>query len=161
MLVRRLLVFGYPLVEILLLWLVASWIGWLPAILLVIAGLPAGAALIRNSASKYLSSRDASEAKSAEIVKSSTAMFMAGLLIMTPGFLTDVLGVLLLIPPIQRRVMSRIGSWTQARMVRVPGFSSYAYRGDVVQGVVIEESNCDPDNDKGEEPYDSSPQLPR
>lgn len=166
MLIRRLLVFGYPLVEILLLWFVASIVGWLTAILLVIAGLPAGAALIRNSASKFLSARDAEETQRDSIIQSSTGMFLAGLFIMIPGFLTDVLGLLLLIPPIQRRVMSRIGSWTQARMVRTPGFSSYgfssqAFQGDVIQGIVIQEDYDNQGHRKGEEPYDPSPELPR
>lgn len=166
MLIKRLVVFGYPLVEILLLWLVASFVGWFVAILLVIAGLPAGAALIRNSAAKYLTSRDEDESHRVSIVRSSTGMFLAGLLIMIPGFLTDLLGLLLLIPPIQRRVMSRIGNWTQARMMRVPGFSAYTYQGnvyqgDVIQGIVIRETGFDSSHKKGEEPYDPSPELPR
>lgn len=157
MLTRRLLVFGYPLIEILLLWLVASIVGWLAAILLLIAGLPAGAALMRNAAAKYLSAREVSESERASVIRSSTGMFLSGLLIMIPGFLTDIIGILLLIPPIQRLALSRVGAWTQARMVRVPGFTTYAYGQEVIQGVVIEEF----DHEKGEEPPDSSPEISR
>lgn len=157
MFIRRLLLFGYPLVEILLLWLVARFIGWLPAILLLIAGLPAGAALMRNAAAKYLSAREVSEAHRASVIRSSTGMFLSGLLIMIPGFLTDIIGILLLIPPIQRLALSRVGAWTQARMARVPGFTTYAYGGEVIQGVVVEEF----DHEKGEEPSGSPPEISR
>lgn len=157
MFTRRLLLFGYPLIEILLLWLVASLIGWIPAILLLIAGLPAGAALMRNAAAKYLSAREASESDRASVIRSSTGMFLSGLLIMIPGFLTDVIGILLLIPPIQRLALSRVGAWTQARMVRVPGFTACTYGGEVIQSVVVEEF----DHEKGEEPPDSSPEISR
>ena len=157
MFTRRLLLFGYPLIEILLLWLVASLIGWIPAILLLIAGFPAGAALMRNAAAKYLSAREASESDRASVIRSSTGMFLSGLLIMIPGFLTDVIGILLLIPPIQRLALSRVGAWTQARMVRVPGFTAYTYGGEVIQSVVVEEF----DHEKGEEPPDSSPEISR
>lgn len=161
MLIKRLVLFGYPLIEILLLWLVASFVGWFVAILLVIAGLPAGAALIRNSASKYIGSRNADETERELIIRSSTGMFLAGLLIMMPGFLTDALGLLLLIPPIQKRVMSRIGNWTRTRMMRTPGFNSYAYQGDVIQGIVIEGEYETPTYEKGEEPHGPSPALDR
>lgn len=169
MLLRRLIVFGYPLIEILLLWLVANFIGWLAAIVLVIAGLPAGAALMRNAAAKYVTARDANETERPRIVRSSTGMFLAGLLIMIPGFLTDLLGVLLLIPPIQKFALSRVGAWTQARMVRVPGFMAYTYRGDVVQGTVVEgavldesfETQNDETQNEGEEPQGPSPEIMR
>ncbi len=48
----RLILFGYPLVDILLLWRIASIPAWAIPIFLIIAGFPIGAALIRHAAAK-------------------------------------------------------------------------------------------------------------
>ena len=155
MLIRRLLLFGYPLVEILLLWWVASMIGWGFALLLVLAGFPAGAALMRNAAAKAVTLSTSPESERPRIAQSTTGMFASGLLIMIPGFLTDILGLILLIPPIQSALFRRAGNWIELRMVRVPGFNSYSH-GEVIQGVVIEESEA---HESGEEPGGPSPQI--
>ena len=155
MLIRRLLVFGYPLTEILLLWWVASLIGWGFALLLVLAGFPAGAALMRNAAAKAVTLSTSPESERAQIAQSTTGMFASGLLIMIPGFLTDILGIILLLRPVQSALFRRAGNWIELRMVRVPGFQTYA-PGEVIQGVVIKETVQD---ESGEEPNGSSPQI--
>jgi UPF0716 protein FxsA len=155
MLIRRLLILGYPLAEILLLWWVASMIGWGFALLLFLAGFPAGAALIRNAAAKAATLSTVPESKRPRIAQSTTGMFASGLLLMIPGFLTDLVGIILLLPPVQSALFRRAGKWIELRMVRVPGFNVYS-RGEVIQGVVIEETGAD---ESGEEPNDSSPHI--
>ncbi|MCF8530554.1 MAG: FxsA family protein [Candidatus Nanopelagicales bacterium] len=157
MLLRRLLLFGYPLVEILLLWWIATLIGWGLALILVIAGIPAGAALMRNAAAKGATLQNAPESAKPGIARSMTSMFLAGLLIMIPGFLTDLLGILLLLPPVQQWTSRRMGNWVQARMVRTPGFTGYA-RGDVVQGYVVMDNNPQKSDEGPEGP---SPEISR
>ena len=48
-LTTRLIVFGYPLVEFLLVWLIASVIGWGWALIGIVLGVPVGMAIIRNA----------------------------------------------------------------------------------------------------------------
>lgn len=158
MILRRIIVFGYPLLEVLLLWWVASLIGWGFALLLVIAGFPAGAALIRNAAAKATYLSTASETEKPALTRSTTGMFLAGLLIMIPGFATDFLGCLVLLPPVQKWIVRKMGSWIQHRMVRVPGFAAYTSEGDVIQGFVITEEGT---GQKSEGPEGPSPQINR
>lgn len=158
MFLRRLLIFGYPLAEVLVLWGVATLIGWPVALLLLIAGIPAGAALIRNAAAKSTLLREASDIERPAIAQSVAGMFLSGVLIMIPGFITDIAGALVLVPPIQRWVMRRTGVWLEGRMTKVPGFTTYA-QGDIVQGIVLFD---DSRNEKGEgPPHDPSPEISR
>ncbi len=160
MFLRRLLFFGYPLAEILVLWLVATLIGWPIALLLLIAGFPVGAAILRNAASKSQQLRTASEIERPRIAQSVTGMFLSGLLFLIPGFITDVIAVFMLIPSIQRLVIRVTGTWFESRMVRVPGFSVYAQgdfmQGDVIRGVVIPDDSA---NEQGEGPRGPSPEI--
>lgn len=134
----RLLVFGYPLLEVATAYLVAVWIGWGWMFLLLLAGIPAGFAVMRNAGDAAL--RDLQRAQAGGVApqpgRHATA-FVAGLLILIPGFWTDLLGVLLLIP-FSRRLFTRRGqSWLDSRVttVRMPGVRFPA--ADVVQGTVI------------------------
>lgn len=160
MFLRRLLFFGYPLAEILVLWLVATLIGWPLALLLLLAGFPVGAAIMRNAATKSQQLRTASEIERPRIVQSVTGMFLSGLLFLIPGFITDALAVFVLIPSIQRLVIRVTGTWIDSRMVRVPGFSAYVQgdfiQGDVIRGVVIPDDSA---NEQGEGPRGPSPEI--
>ncbi len=146
----RLILFGYPLVEILLLWWVASIIGWGIAILLIIVGFPVGAALIRNAAVKATLIATTTDDNKPKVARSSALMFTSGLLIMIPGFATDLIGAILLIPPIGNKVVKAFGSRIGLRMVRMPGFGNAGFTGsqfasyvdgEVIRGVVIEDSD--------------------
>jgi len=141
----RLLVFGYPLVEVTTAYLVALWIGWLWMIVLVLAGIPAGLAVMRNAADAAV--RDVQRAQSGAVAvdpgRHATA-FVAGLLIAIPGLWTDLIGVLLLVAPTRRLFTRRTRAWLDGHVttVRMPGFdypteSSGAWSGDVIQGTVI------------------------
>jgi UPF0716 protein FxsA len=133
----RLLFFGYPLAEILVLWGVASLIGWGWALLGIIAGIPIGFALMRNagaSAAGLMQANAADDQQRATAMASSmTGQFVAGVLIAVPGYLTDLIGFALLLPGVRgaigRRIMRRYRSspW----MSRMPG------SGPIVQGTVI------------------------
>jgi UPF0716 protein FxsA len=158
----RLILFGYPLVEILLLWWIASITGWAIAIFLIIAGFPIGAALMRNAAAKASLIAATADKSKPQVARSAALMFGSGVLIMIPGFATDLLGAILLIPPIGNRAVHAFGSWIGLRMVRMPGFGNTGFTGsqfasyvdgDVIRGVVIDEE--DPD-----EPENGGPEGP-
>lgn len=135
----RLLFFGYPLAEILVLWGVASLIGWGWALLGIIAGIPIGFALMRNagaSAAGLMEATNAGDQQRASAMASSmTGQFVAGVLIAIPGYLTDLIGLGLLLPGVRnaigRRVMRRYR--TSPWMTRMPG------SGPIIQGTVIVE----------------------
>jgi UPF0716 protein FxsA len=135
----RLLVFGYPLTEILVLWAVASIIGWGWALLGILAGIPIGVALMRNAGASAAGLMQANaqgdEQRAAVYASSMTGQFIAGVLIAIPGYLTDLIGLAVLLPGVRnaigRRVMRRYRSspW----MSRMPG------SGPIIQGTVIVE----------------------
>ncbi len=149
----RLIVFGYPLAEVLALWGVASVIGWGWAFVGLVLGIPVGLALIRNagaSAAGLMQANTAGDARRvAQTASSMTGQFVAGVLIAVPGYLTDVLGLALLLPGVRnaigRRVMRRYGSspW----MARMPG------SGPIIQGtVIVEDLRYEDRPDSGDEP---------
>ena len=81
---------------------------------------------------------------------------------MIPGFATDLIGAILLIPPIGNRVVRAFGSWIGLRMVRMPGFGNAGFTGsefasyvdgEVIRGIVIdEEAPVQPENGGPEGP---------
>ncbi|PHX61285.1 MAG: hypothetical protein CK552_01505 [Actinobacteria bacterium] len=107
----RLLFFGYPLLEISAAWAVAQLLGWGWTLLLLIAGIPIGFYVMRRAGSAAFSSvrqvannggLPPGEAGSHSLT------FIAGLLIAIPGFCTDLLGLMLLMPPIKELVRRRV-----------------------------------------------------
>ncbi len=118
----RLLVFGYPLAEILVFWGVASLIGWGWALLLLVIGVAAGWALVRNAGAEAARGRG----------ERALVLGVAGVLFMVPGFLTDLAALVLLVPPVHRALGTRLRAWVQGSPIRM-GFA----QGDVVSGEVI------------------------
>lgn len=141
----RIAVFGYPLAELLAAMLVASWIGWGWTLLLVIAGIPAGMAIMRNAGqASFNAMRVAARTGHlpADSGSSHALQFLAGLLIAVPGFITDIAGLVLLAPPVQRIIGRRIG----ARLVVAGGGTSFA-PSDVVPGSVVDDAGSAPDGE--------------
>lgn len=138
----RLLVFGYPLVEIVLAYLVGVLIGWGWLLLLVILGIPVGLAVMRNAAHAAL--RDVASASPGAPTPDGSRhalAFVGGLLIAIPGFLTDLIGLLLVFPPTQRLFRNRSRAWFESRvsLVRMPGVRYPGVFGgaDVIPGTVV------------------------
>ncbi len=114
---------GYPLAEVAVAIGLAQVVGWWPVIAAQFIGLFVGALLIRRAP-------------------------VSGLLIAVPGFLTDVIGLLLLIPGV-RRVVAQTAMAAVAQRLGVRLDSSGGLRGpaaptvappqgDVVRGEVVE-----------------------
>ncbi len=136
---RRLLIFGFPLLELVTAYVVALLVGWGWMLLLLIAGIPAGFAIMRNAGDAAM--RDAIRAQQSgqPIDAGRHALgFVGGVLIAIPGFWTDLVGLLLVIPLTQRLFRVRARRWFEGRFttVRMPGIR-YPGDGDVIQGTVI------------------------
>lgn len=110
-----------PLIEIALFIVVGGWIGVWATLGLVLVMAIAGMAVVRHQgAGAALRLREAMErvADPSEPMAESAMILLAGLLLLLPGFFTDVIGLLLLIPPLRR------GIWRYVRRnVRVQTFA--------------------------------------
>jgi UPF0716 protein FxsA len=103
----RMFLVAYPLAEISAAVGVASLIGWLWTIALLILAIPLGWLITKRAGQEAL--RDV-----AELLRSGDMPAMrdlglvpAGLLIMVPGFVTDVLGAALCVPQVRRALWGR------------------------------------------------------
>ena len=99
-----------PLVELFILIEVGSVIGALPAILLCIATAAVGAALVRAQGLRTL--REVQDAMSrgevpALAMLEGVVLALAGVLLLTPGLVTDAIGFAALLPPLRRGLLLR------------------------------------------------------
>jgi len=96
---------GVPLIEIALFIQVGGFIGLWPTIAIVIATAMAGTALIRrqglNTLQRAQQEMDAQRLPVRELFDGVCLLF-AGAMLLTPGFLTDSVGFVLLVPPLRR-----------------------------------------------------------
>lgn len=111
-----------PLIEIFLFIKVGSAIGAMQTILLIIVTAVIGVALLRqqglSTLQKVQSQLQQGEVPALEVIQG-IILFMAGALLLTPGFFTDSIGFLLLIPPLRRALalwfLERSGTIVQMR----------------------------------------------
>ena len=100
-----------PLAEVYLLIEIGGQIGALQTIALVVLTAVLGAMLVRAQGfSTYLRvQRQLARGESpAQMMLEGLALFVAGALLLTPGFLTDALGFALLTPPLRRRIIAEV-----------------------------------------------------
>lgn len=121
-----------PLVELFVFVQVGQWIGYLPAIVLLLAFSVVGAYLVKreglNAWRRAQAQLRAGEIPAAELVDGALILF-AGALLLTPGFVTDLVGLLLLIPAMRffprrwarNHRVTRTGGVVYGRVVDVRG----------------------------------------
>lgn len=146
----RLIVFGYPLAEILVLWGVASLIGWGWALLGLLAGFPIGLALMRNAGNSAAASMQAAPERARELASSMAGQFAAGVLFFIPGYLTDLVAAALLLPGVRVGV----GRWMARRFGQQTWYSRFPGSGDVIRGTVIIEDLRTDNRDGPTDPND-------
>ncbi len=108
---------GLPLLELALLVKTGQVIGFWATLAMVIgAGVIGALVLSRQSLAVVRRTREAVAQGRPPVapVLDGAFLLLAGVLLITPGFLTDVLGLLLLVPPIRRGV----ARWSVRRLVR-------------------------------------------
>jgi len=133
-----LLFFSVPLVEIYVLLEVGGIIGVLPTIVAVVLTAVIGAGLIRAQGLATLGrvqqQLDRGELPAVGIIEAAL-LLVAGALLLTPGFVTDTIGFLLLIPPLRRWA---IESFLARRLTVVGGTGGATGPGSAGRPRVIE-----------------------
>ncbi|WP_058912470.1 FxsA family protein [Entomohabitans teleogrylli] len=130
-------IFLYVYIEISIFIQVAHVLGVLLTLLLVIFTSIVGMSLVRNQGFKnfLLMQQKLAEGESpaAEMIKS-VSLIIAGLLLLLPGFFTDFLGLLLLLPPVQKHLTMKL--LPHLRFARMPGggFGAGYQSGDTFDG---------------------------
>lgn len=108
-----LLFIALPVLELVLLLRIGSWIGALPTILLVVTTGVVGASLARSQGLAVFTRIQSEIARGRPPVAQMVdgfLIFAAGVLLLTPGVITDVFGIALLLPPVRallRRSVAR------------------------------------------------------
>ena len=116
----------WPVAEVYVAIQVAGAIGWLLTILLLIAGWPAGSWALRRqgrAAWTRFQADVAARRPPARSVLDGVMVLMGGLLLLVPGFISDALGILLLLPPTRSLVRGVAMRRVQSRLIyRAPRF---------------------------------------
>jgi UPF0716 protein FxsA len=123
----------WPLIEIALFVTVGGWLGlWLTLAIVLGTGI-AGVALMRWRGLRAVADlrRHVREMGNPLTKVADQAVFMlAGMLLVLPGFFTDVMGLLLLVPPVRHALVA-----VAARRVVMPSSGGRPrYRDDVIEG---------------------------
>jgi UPF0716 protein FxsA len=113
MLLALLLLIAWPIAEVFVAIKVAEAIGVLPMLLLLVASWPAGSWALRSrgrAAWRRLGDAGATGRPPGREVLDGALVLLGGLLLIVPGFITDVFGLVLLLPPtraLTRRLLLR------------------------------------------------------
>ncbi|MEU0161180.1 FxsA family membrane protein [Streptomyces sp. NPDC006261] len=158
---------AWLVLEIWLLTVVASAAGGLTVLLLLVAGAVLGTVVIKRAGRRAFKNltetlqqmpgqpgaTEAPQVTGGKASKGNGLLMLGGLLLLIPGLISDVAGLLLLVPPI-RTLISRRAERTLERRMRAasPGGLSDAFQqarmhrpdGKVVQGEVIREDGTRP-----------------
>lgn len=149
-----LVIFGLVWIEITLFIQVAHVLGVLLTMLLVIFTSCIGISLVKNQGMKNFilmqQKLNAGESPAAEMVKS-VSLILAGFLLLIPGFFTDFIGLLLLLPPVQKHLTLKL--MPHLRIWRGPGAgpdAGFTVDGEYErkEGRLIEHDDRDDRNDR-------------
>lgn len=127
-----------PLVEIASFVIVGRWLGVLATLGLVVLAAAAGMAVLRRTGLKVLTGRGlGSRANSqAEAIGDGLLLAIAGVLLLIPGFVGDVIALVLLLPPVRKLILSVLAKRFNV-VVQSQGFT---YAGDGPERIVRTET---------------------
>ncbi|MFJ5229143.1 FxsA family membrane protein [Kitasatospora sp. NPDC088391] len=96
-----LLIAAWLVLEIWLLTVVAGWIGWFLTLLLLVAGAVLGGTVIKRAGARAFQAavQLSKDPQSAQPQTGTSMTVLAGVLLIIPGFLSDLLAVTFLLPP--------------------------------------------------------------
>lgn len=120
-----------PIIEIALFIQVGGLIGLWPTLAIVIVTAVAGTALVRTQGLATLQRLRENLARGSDPVgpiAHGALILVAGVLLLTPGFFTDAVGLALLVPPVRQRLIA----WASAHMTVIA--AAEVRRGGVSQG---------------------------
>jgi UPF0716 protein FxsA len=131
-----------PITEIAVFIVVGQWIGVVPTIALVILTAITGAGLLRHQglglAMKIRGEVEAGRVPGRDLANGAM-MLVAGVLLLTPGFVTDTLGFLLFIPQIRSYVFAFLAK--RVKFITPHGTQNQSYGGDTRHGTIDLESD--------------------
>lgn len=156
-----------PVVELYLLIKVGGLIGALPTVAIVLVTGAVGASLARwqglAALQEIRSAMDAGRVPGAELLQGFLVL-AGGLLLVTPGLITDAVGLLLLVPPVRRLVAAGLTRYFRRRIVLhvsgmdgVPGPGSAA--GRTVDADFRPGEPAAPESEPGSAPAEAPPSL--
>jgi UPF0716 protein FxsA len=118
---------------------VGQRIGVLMTLLLLFASFAGGLALIRSTGlafAEVMGRRPPSAAEASKLATSASFRMLAGVLFIIPGFLTDLLAMLLLLPPVQSLFRTRVlGGFAD---VKTEWSTGTTRQGPVIDGEAVE-----------------------
>lgn len=109
-----------PVLELIVLLRIGGWLGFLPTLLLILVTGFVGAAVARSQGLQVLGRLRGDLAQGRPPVNAvidGVLIFAAGLLLITPGVISDVMGILLLLPP-TRALARRLLASRMKRMIQ-------------------------------------------
>ena len=111
---------GIPLIEVILFITIGKYIGlWNTIFIIIITGV-IGAVLVKSQGISILN-KALEEIKLKKVpilsIFEGIAIFVAGAFLLTPGFLTDTLGCILLIPKTRNLIIAYISSYLKKRTI--------------------------------------------
>lgn len=145
----------YVIAEVAAVWLVASQVGLLATLGLLLAGAIVGSWLSRREGGKALralaKTTRTGQSPHAEVTDS-MLVGLGGILILVPGFVTDVLGLLVLLPPTRAVFRKRwLRSLERRGMQNGPSTPNRV--------IVVDSDVVDPPQPRGERPDDDPPRV--
>jgi UPF0716 protein FxsA len=133
-----------PIIEIALLMQIGAWIGLWPTIAIVIITAWLGAKNVKQQGISTLNSVQTKmaqgQAPSEEIV-SGFMLLIAGVLLLTPGFATDIFGLSLLIPAFRKGIVKAFQKNIPTQTFSSSGFEYHSSGEQPVNGVFDQEEN--------------------
>lgn len=142
-----LLLFIVPLIEVALFIEIGGMIGVWPTITIAILTAILGSFLLRHqgfAAMRDVQSRLAAGVNPGRVLADGAMIMLAGVLLLTPGFLTDAVGLLLLIPPVRGWIFRRMAARFTIRSVDIRQGPGARGPGHTVEGE-FEEVNPGPE----------------
>lgn len=140
---------GIPLIEIALFVVVGGWIGLWATLAVVLGSGVLGVSIIRRTGLRAMTDlqRELQTVRAPMgPIADRVAVIVAGILLILPGFFTDTLGLLLLIPPLRAALIAAVAVRVT---VATTGFGAQARRGaEVIDGEYFELA---PESDQGPE----------
>jgi len=151
-----------PLADLILLMAMSKYTGWPFSIAMVILSGIIGAILAKRSTRAVgtkIRERMAEGGMSAGLLTDGAMIFFAAGLLLTPGFITDAVGLSILIPPCRRWYKARISNWMKrnfkVQVVQMPGQNSPSQNDpNTVDGEVV-------GGEAGSSQSEDSPDAPR
>jgi UPF0716 protein FxsA len=147
-LIFQIAVFG--LVDLTLLLVLGNYTSWKVALVEVLASAVLGVVVIRYVTGRDVFSRLAVRESPSAALGHGVLLFVAGILLILPGIISDVVGLLLLIPLVRRLLMAWLGRRLLAHSVAIrPRFDHSGLSDDPrTAGVIIESHVVDHDPSK-------------